>query len=802
MAFEGNNLVREVGVGVELLRRVYEGWNSYPDNMKTYTLERVKLVEQFKQHFDETKETVLLQVPKSKARRRQVFKSTKVVFHDCGINDRSLVHIPTPNDLTHGPGNAPPPLPTASTMGSVRSGTTLAEDITNEPQQDNLTRTVSEPGNLDEIFGLTSPGHGQPRADPVCRFIFIDTTGLSSRKLGITEEILLKILTYHRVSPVFLNYISYFSNNFLTSDCDLFFAGFRSVRSFSQPTFNLDALGRSGFYYQLAFQLKTVFIPRYEGEESDGSVQPDNAMVMNDNETNTGKWAFLWRRRRDVPKDNATEIFNPELEKLQTWRLEPTAFHHHFDVVNGKSLWIIPGFQPEGSATDASRVEKMIFPCDISSSSSFKERLEATLMVLAWLGEWSLSDFGVYINAINKNIQTLTKPYFIDVPVAKVSSNEVSVFKILNQHMEFIDGCIVALEANLGVCKSVLHFYKTQLLNDARLRGLQLEWVKESSKARLQIEDAINTFADNMQNTCDAISDTLRRVAALKQIGTRRDSIVQRLLQNRNEGIMRDLAQVTHKDSTTMIIFSTITLILLPVSVVSTIFSAGIVQFDSDTAGFAGKWSGPAAVWWAAATILATTAVTVASNTWRQNAVDKTKARDRLREAGFSPGSPPSWTRIYVLKAYHNMKKTAQNLYHSRHTSRRRRRRHSDADSDSNSSTSSRDQPWTGWLKAAVYDRVKGFVWKPASPSPSGSSTFPGEMHIHYSPPPSRTGLGGRWQDDLPGNQEAPVMPEGHQQQPADRDDDNNGITEAPQRDFDEVNNMERGQARAEEQNE
>ncbi|KAK0716829.1 hypothetical protein B0T26DRAFT_267864 [Lasiosphaeria miniovina] len=206
---------------------------------------------------------------------------------------------------------------------------------------------------------------------------------------------------------------------------------------------------------------------------------------------------------------------------------------------------------------------------------------------------------------------------------------------------------------------------------------------------------------------------------------------------------MRDLAQVTHKDSTTMIIFSTITLILLPVSVVSTIFSAGIVRFDSDTAGFAGKWSGPAAVWWAAATILATTAVTVASNTWRQNAVDKTKARDRLREAGFSPGSPASRTLIYVLKAYHNMKETAQNLYHSRHTSRRR---HSDAES---------------------------------------------EMH-HYSLPLPRTGL----------DQEAPVLPEGHQQQPADGGDDNNGITEAPQRAFDEVNNMERGQARAEEQNE
>lgn len=69
---------------------------------------------------------------------------------------------------------------------------------------------------------------------------------------------------------------------------------------------------------------------------------------------------------------------------------------------------------------------------------------------------------------------------------------------------------------------------------------------------------------------------------------------------------MKDLQQLTF-------FFSTITLFLLPMSVVSTIFSTDIVTFSvpnrANTDGFVGNWSVPALVWWLGVSALATTLV-------------------------------------------------------------------------------------------------------------------------------------------------------------------------------------------------
>ena len=91
---------------------------------------------------------------------------------------------------------------------------------------------------------------------------------------------------------------------------------------------------------------------------------------------------------------------------------------------------------------------------------------------------------------------------------------------------------------------------------------------------------------------------------------------------------------MTYHDSTTMRVFSTITLVLLPMSVVSTIFSTNIVDFQTGTGGFAGNWSGPAALWWAVTTLLATVIVGWAGERWRQHAIDAATAdKTRLSNA-------------------------------------------------------------------------------------------------------------------------------------------------------------------------
>ena len=97
-----------------------------------------------------------------------------------------------------------------------------------------------------------------------------------------------------------------------------------------------------------------------------------------------------------------------------------------------------------------------------------------------------------------------------------------------------------------------------------------------------------------------------------------------------------------------MRVFSTITLVLLPMSVVSTIFSTNIVDFQSGAGGFAGNWSGPAALWWVVISLLATALVFWAGERWRQRAIDTAMA-DKLglgntRKTNTAESLHESWT--------------------------------------------------------------------------------------------------------------------------------------------------------------
>jgi hypothetical protein len=113
------------------------------------------------------------------------------------------------------------------------------------------------------------------------------------------------------------------------------------------------------------------------------------------------------------------------------------------------------------------------------------------------------------------------------------------------------------------------------------------------------------------------------------------------LIQNRDLKITRrlaeasnELAEVTNKDSSTMRVFSAMTLILLPVSIVSTVFSSGIVDFKAGSGGLVGSWSGPAALWWAVITIVLTGVVRSIGERWRRRAIVAQRAARARRDRG------------------------------------------------------------------------------------------------------------------------------------------------------------------------
>ncbi|KAK3345814.1 hypothetical protein B0T25DRAFT_264461 [Lasiosphaeria hispida] len=449
---------------------------------------------------------------------------------------------------------------------------------------------------------------------------------------------LLQLLTYHHVPATFLSFISNLGRGSrIIDNGNILFGGFRSLKSFARPGFGVEALGRSGLHFQLVFELKAVFDPQGWLDENDapddGDMDAESGVGDTRPKARRSFWAWL-KGDDDFLGAQETKTDLPRPRDLGKWTITQSAFYHHFDIYNGKSLWILttndrsakPAFgsfrDVRNAATATSRV---------STHTSMRERFRTSFDVMLWIGEWSLSEYSFYISALEENLNILTEHH--------LSQNPRPVFESTLQHvsqfMESLDECMAALSANIRVLDAIYTFYET-LLKDRKLTALHLDWQIEDGPARLDIQGDLDDFCHDLANLCEGTKDMLRRASTVKQVGERRENMIHRLLQIRNERTTQRLAQITHRDSTTMRVFSTITLILLPVSVVSTVFTTDIVRFQNSP--FYGNWSGAAAVWWIVVTLFTTVVVGVLGEAWRRSAIRKIKLRESRRDGGGGDG--------------------------------------------------------------------------------------------------------------------------------------------------------------------
>jgi hypothetical protein len=275
--------------------------------------------------------------------------------------------------------------------------------------------------------------------------------------------------------------------------------------------------------------------------------------------------------------------------------------------------------------------------------------------------------------------------------------------KILNAYMEKLDQLIVALQANLRVYRAISKFYRDELLTDRRLKARKLPWATDKN-FQAEIRQHLDDFQDKMRWVCTSTQEMLRRAVVVRQVVARRESAVRlfslllvpspflgivhfTLLRKvlltcplvqiyqfnqlrdlkftrRLSEVSRDLSTVTAMDSSTMRAFSAMTLILLPISIVSTIFSTGIMDFKGGSGGLVGNWSGPAALWWAGTTIVLTVLVRWVSELWRNHAVATTlgaRAAQRAanRAVPQAAGDHESWMTP-ALRAITDVRASAQ----------------------------------------------------------------------------------------------------------------------------------------------
>lgn len=152
-------------------------FQNYPFNLNPrHMLEKIKFVSDFRQHFDQTKDDILLVLGQNAKdfRRKLIERKIHVEFHDAGLRDSS-------SNLISPPPQGQPPVTTTSSSGTpgLEWGESSASSW--DSKDDTNVYSVSNSKHLDDTFGFSSldpattgnePGF-QPRADPVCRFMYV-----------------------------------------------------------------------------------------------------------------------------------------------------------------------------------------------------------------------------------------------------------------------------------------------------------------------------------------------------------------------------------------------------------------------------------------------------------------------------------------------------------------------------------------------------------------------------------------------------------------------------------------------------
>ncbi|KAH8796953.1 hypothetical protein F5882DRAFT_22088 [Hyaloscypha sp. PMI_1271] len=383
---------------------------------------------------------------------------------------------------------------------------------------------ISIPG---PVAGSTV-GELATKKDPLCRFIYLYAEN-SREPLKLSLRMLLRILSYHQVMPIYIDFLSVFGSQ--AEPRDLRFSGFREQNLIKEPARGpqVEFLGRSGRQFQLCYNLKA-----------------------------------------------SNYISLPETKlREQEWSIRQAAIHHQFDVETGASLWIVTKGDKEikNRIEDMNGVDGRPEDRDFSSPENcFRRTLDAHLVCC----HWSVEDWRWYVRWLEESIDRATAVVFAprnrSVPRHHFEPKDV---QYVQSHEEKINVAIMILEANVNVLKSLKEFYKN-LLND------------KSFPWRDTCKDDIMAFSEQVKVMAYDLEMQISRAKLLvKIIGDRKALVLQHLQAQGTEKMedlttsMHELGIMAQKEAIAMRIITVVTVIFLPATFVSTFFSTDIVKYQN-----------------------------------------------------------------------------------------------------------------------------------------------------------------------------------------------------------------------------
>jgi hypothetical protein len=189
------------------------------------------------------------------------------------------------------------------------------------------------------------------------------------RRIQLTEELLFMILSYHQVSPCYLNFVTCLSPNASTNNMRS--SGFSAQTFFDDRQDRaIPGLGRSGFHFQVSLRLSACFRLKPATNARPGAVPP--------------------------------------------WTQPQAAVYHHFDVQQARALWILTSPRKSFAYTEThnilwEQIHEVIEPKNFAGllSDHAAERFRASLDILFAVAEWSCSDFVFYLAAASQQLEKL-----------------------------------------------------------------------------------------------------------------------------------------------------------------------------------------------------------------------------------------------------------------------------------------------------------------------------------------------------------------------------------------------------------
>ncbi|KAI1739729.1 hypothetical protein F4680DRAFT_134205 [Xylaria scruposa] len=354
------------------------------------------------------------------------------------------------------------------------------------------------------------------QCDPQSRFIYLSgQTSLSA--LDVTQQMFTKILSFHQVMPAYLDFVMAFGRQEVPKD--LRFSSFKKQVSLAPSVRmpKIPELGRSGQQFQLCYNLKHV------ARKDDGGFS----------------------------------------------NIRQAAFHHQFDVLTGKTLWIVTA----GRRDLKERYKHLTGEDAKAETKSFKTPIEcfrSSLAAHSMFCAWAVENWRWYIKSLENDLEdatglTLLGPRGVGEHHQKYQPGDLQT---LQRHEDVVHETLAALEANMRVFASLHNFYTCLRKN-------------EYFPLRHDGAEYVDLFTDQVEEFMSDIEHLVQRASTLLKTTDGRKQLVVQHFQSQSTENMEKMNSNMEKEAILMRIITIVTLIYLPATFVSTFFSTDVIKYQN-----------------------------------------------------------------------------------------------------------------------------------------------------------------------------------------------------------------------------